>query len=111
MEKVSVDMQKDLISRLAAANMTKEQLSEVSKSIANTKGLKIVDWWILGIPAFERVIIQAHIPIKEGESAIGKLAMNERFKGLEILRKGIPKPDIFQVNLIIENIRTNMPQV
>jgi hypothetical protein len=104
-------MQKDLISRLAAANMTKEQLSEVSKSIANTKGLKIVDWWIVGIPAFERVIIQTQISIKEGESAIGRLAMNERFKGLEILRKGIPKPDIFQVNLIIENIRTNMPQV
>jgi hypothetical protein len=111
MEKTTVDLQKDLISRLAAANMTKEQLSEISKSIANTKGLKIVDWWILGIPAFERVIIQAHLPIKEAEASIGRLAMNERFKGIEILRKGIPKPDIFQINFTIENIRTNMPQV
>ena len=111
MEKETVDLQKDLISRLAAANMTKEALSEISKSIANTRGLKIVDWWILGIPAFEQVIIQAHLPIKDAEVSIGKLVLNERFKGIEILRKGIPKPDIFQINFKIENIRTKMPEV
>ncbi|RYF86147.1 MAG: hypothetical protein EON98_04530 [Chitinophagaceae bacterium] len=110
MEKTAVNLEKDLVSHLAAANMTKEQLSEISKSIVSLKGVKIVDWWILGIPAFERVIIQAHVPIKETDS-INRLLINERFKGLEILRKGIPKPDFFQVEMTIENIRTNMPQV
>lgn len=110
MEKTTVDLQKDLISRLAAANMSKEQLSEISKSIANTRGLKLVDWWILGTPAFEKVIIQGHLALKETET-IGKLLQNERFKGIEILRKGIPKPDFFQVNLTIENVNAKLPQV
>src|SRR5688500_4782612 len=110
MEKTTVDIQKDLISRLADANMTKEQLSEISKSIAATKGFKIVDWWILGTPAFERIILQGHMQIKDSEN-IGRLLENERFKGIEILRKGIPKPDFFQVNVTIENVRANMPQV
>ncbi|WP_121356504.1 hypothetical protein [Flavisolibacter nicotianae] len=110
--KTAVDLEKDLISHLAAANMTKEQLSELSKSIAASvgSGFKIVDWWILGIPAFEQVIIQAHVPIAE-TNTLNKLILNERFKGIDILRKGIPKPDFFQVKLTIQNIRSQMPQV
>lgn len=110
MEKTAVNLEKDLIARLAATNMNKEHLSEISKSIAATKGLQIVDWWILGIPAFERVIIQGHLPVKEFET-VGRLLQNERFKGIEILRKGIPKPDFFQINLTIENVSAKMPQV
>ena len=110
--KTSVNLEKDLIAHLAAANMTKEQLSEISKSIAAStgSGLKIIDWWILGIPAFEQVVLQAQLPISETDT-IGKLLQNERFKGIDILRKGIPKPDFFQLKIVIENIRSKMPQV
>lgn len=111
-KRAPVDVEKDLIAHLAAANMSKEHLAEISKSIAASfgSGLKIIDWWIIGIPAFEHVVIQAQLPIKETDT-LSKLILNERFKGIDILRKGIPKPDFFQVNLTIQNVRENMPGV
>lgn len=111
-KKAPATVENELMAHLAAANMSKEQLSEISRSIAGTRGsgLRIVDWWILGIPAFERIIIQAHLPLKEAE-VVGRLLQNERFKGVDIWRKGIPKPDFFQINLTIENVRSKMPQV
>ena len=68
MEKKShADMEKELMAHLSAANLSKESLSSISKSIAASQGsgMKLVDWWIYGIPAFERLVIQAQLPISE----------------------------------------------
>lgn len=102
------DMEKELMSQLSAANLSDEHLSSISKSIAASQvtGLKIVDWWIYGIPAFERVVIQGQVPIKEAASLQG-LIENEKFKEIAIFRKGIPVPDFFQVNLTIDKIGQN----
>lgn len=111
-QKSNADLEKDLMSHLSATNLGKEHLASISKSIAssNAAGLRLVDWWIIGIPAFERVVIQTHLPISQFES-LGKLIQNERFKGIDIWRKGIPKPDFFQVNLTIDKITAKPPQV
>ena len=96
------DIEKDLHSHLSSANLTKEGLAGISKSIAASysAGLKIVDWWIYGIPAFERLVIQAQLPVGQVASVQG-LLQNESIKGIDILRKGIPRPDYFQVELTI----------
>ena len=111
-KKPNADLEKELMSHLSATNLDKEQLSSISKSIAASKasGLRLVDWWIIGIPAFERVIIQTHLPINEFET-IGRLIQNERFKGIDVWRKGIPKPDFFQINLTIDKVTAKPPQV
>lgn len=111
MEKKShADMEKELMAHLSAANLSKENLSSISKSIAaaQNSGMKIVDWWIYGIPAFERFVIQAQIPIKEISSFQG-LIENEKFKEIAIFRKGIPIPDYFQVNFTIDKINEKRP--
>ena len=106
--KNNADMEKDLMSHLSAANLSKEHLASISKSIAASQrsGLRIVDWWIYGIPAFERVVIQGQIPIKE-TNTFQELIQNERFKEIAIFRKGIPVPDFFQVNITIDKIGQN----
>lgn len=111
-KKSNGDLEKDVMAHLSGTGLGKDQLASISKTIADSKasGLKFVDWWILGIPAFERIILQAHVPINQAD-VIGKLIINERFKGIDVWRKGIPKPDIFQVNITIENITGKMPQV
>ncbi|MGI8952640.1 MAG: hypothetical protein ACR2FN_13780 [Chitinophagaceae bacterium] len=106
MEKRSyAETEKQLMSGLSAANLSKEHLASISKSIAASynSGLQIVDWWIYGIPAFERVVIQAQLPAKE-VSALQGLVENEKIKEILILRKGIPVPDFFQVQLTIDKI-------
>lgn len=111
-KKSNGDLEKDVMAHLSSTSLGKDQLANISKSIASAKasGFKLVDWWILGIPAFEHIVLQAHVPIDQFD-VIGKLLRNEQFKGLDILRKGIPKPDFFQVNLKIEKITEKMPQV
>lgn len=106
MEKRSyAEVEKELLSHLSAANLSKDHLADISRSIAASykSGLQIVDWWIYGIPAFERIVIQAQLPVSE-TSAIQGLLGNASFKGIDILRKGIPKPDYFQVQLTVEKI-------
>jgi hypothetical protein len=106
--KPNADMEKELMSHLSAANLSKEHLTSISKSIAASQasGMKIVDWWIYGIPAYERLVIQGQIPIKEVATFQG-LIENEKFKEIAIFRKGIPFPDFFQVNLTIDKIGQN----
>ena len=106
MEKGSyAEVEKQLLSHLSAANLSKAHLADISKSIAASykSGLQIVDWWIYGIPAFERIVIQAQLPVAE-TAAIQGLLGNANFKAIDILRKGIPKPDFFQVQLTVEKI-------
>ena len=111
-QKSNADLEKDIMSHLSATNLGKEHLASISKSIAasNAAGLRLVDWWIIGTPAFERVIIQTHLPISQFES-LGRLIQNERFKGIDIWRKGIPKPDFFQVNFTIDKVTAKAPQL
>ncbi len=99
------EVEKQLLSHLSSANLSKDHLADISKSIAASykSGLQIVDWWIYGIPDFERIVIQAQIPVTQA-SAIQGLLGNASFKGIDILRKGIPRPDYFQVNLTVEKI-------
>ncbi|MEO6188108.1 MAG: hypothetical protein ABIO82_00520 [Ginsengibacter sp.] len=109
MEKKShQDIEEELMAHLSSTNLSKAHLSSISKSIASSQGagLKIVDWWIYGIPAFERIVIQGHLPMS-GSSVFQKLIANEQFKEIAIFRKGIPKPDFFQVNLTIDKISQN----
>jgi hypothetical protein len=104
MEKRSyAEVEKELVAHLSSANLDKAHLAGISKTIAASynNGLQIVDWWIYGIPAFERIVIQAQLPTAE-TAAIQTLLGNENFKAIEILRKGIPKPDFFQVQLTVE---------
>ena len=106
MEKRSyAEVEKELVAHLSSANLDKAHLAGISKTIAASynNGLQIVDWWIYGIPAFERIVIQAQLPTSE-TAAIQTLLGNENFKAIEILRKGIPKPDFFQVQLTVERI-------
>jgi hypothetical protein len=63
--------------------------------------MQIVDWWVYGIPAFEKLVIQAQLPIIETR-ALQSLVQNESFKAIEIHRKGIPRPDFFQLQLTVE---------
>ena len=97
------DIEKELQSHLSSANLSKDHLAGISKTIAAsyTAGLNIVDWWIYGIPAFERLVIQAQLPIGQVSSIQG-LLQNESIRGIEILRKGIPRPDFFQLQLSID---------
>jgi len=99
------EVEKQLLSHLSSANLSKDHLADISKSIAASykSGLQIVDWWIYGIPAFERIVIQAQVPLAQASAITGFLS-NASFKGIDILRKGIPKPDYFQVNLTVEKI-------
>lgn len=111
MEKKSFkDIEKELSSHLSSAGLSKEHLSSVSKSIAESyaNGLTIVDWWIYGVPAFERIVLQAQAPINKFD-AFQQLITNERFKEILILRKGIPRPDFFQLQLTIEKISEKIP--
>ena len=100
------DIEKDLLTHLSAANLPKDHLAGISRSIAASynAGLQIVDWWVYGIPAFEKLVIQAQLPIVETKALQG-LVQNENFKAIEILRKGIPRADFFQLQLTVE--RTN----
>ena len=100
------DIEKDLQAHLSSANLSKDRLAGISKSIAAsyTAGLHIVDWWIYGIPAFEKLVIQAQLPISQAGATIQGLLTNDSFKGIDILRKGIPRPDYFQLQLTIDKV-------
>lgn len=93
-------IEKNLMDRLTSSNLSKEHLSRISKSIASSQesGLKLIDWWIYGIPAFENFVVEGQLPIEKGE-ILGKLIQKGNFDGLRIFRKGIPKPDFFQVQI------------
>jgi|SRR5215831_11479689 len=102
-KRTHAEIEKELMSHLSSANLSKEHLASVSKSIASTynAGLRIVDWWIYGIPAFEKIVIQAQLPVGES-NVLNGLMENESFKEILILRKGIPIPDFFQINLTVD---------
>ncbi|HEY4108685.1 hypothetical protein [Puia sp.] len=104
MEKRSFeDVEQDILAQLTAANLSKDHLAGISRSIADSygSGLQIVDWWIDGIPSFEKLIIQAQLPIAEIKALKG-LVQNECFKAIEIHKKGFPNPDFFQLQLTVE---------
>lgn len=111
-QKSNADLEEDLMSHLSATNLGEEHLASIAKTIAssNAAGIKLVDWWIIGIPAFERIVLQTHLPIDQSD-AIKNLVQNERFKGIDIWRKGIPKPDFFQINITIDKVTTKPPQI
>jgi len=105
MEKRSFeDVEHDLLTHLSAANLPKDHLAAISRSIAASykSGLQIVDWWVEGLPTFEKLVIQAHLPIAETKALQG-LVQNESFKAIEIHRKGIPRPEFFQLQLTVEH--------
>ena len=113
MEKTTfAEVEKQLHAHLSTANLSKEQLSQVSGTISKSyaAGLRIVDWWIYGIPAFERIVVQGQIPLT-GAGAIQELAANKLIKEIRLFRKGIPVPDFFQVDLTIEKITEQMPKL
>lgn len=113
MEKTTfAEVENQLMAHLSAANLSKEHLSQVSGSISKSyaAGLRIVDWWIYGIPAFERIVVQAQLPLT-GAGALQELFANKLFKEIRMFRKGIPVPDFFQVDLTIEKISEQIPKL
>ena len=114
MEKTTfAEVEKQILTHLSAANLSKDHLSQVSGTIAKSysAGLRIVDWWIYGVPAFERIVVQAQLPIT-GADAFQDLVVNRTFKEIRIFRKGIPPmPDFFQVNFTIEKIADQIPKL
>lgn len=113
MEKTTfAEVEKQLMAHLSAANLSKDHLKHVSGSIAQSyaAGLRIVDWWIYGIPAFERIVVQGQLPVEEAR-AFQELIANQQFKEIRIFRKGIPVPDFFQVDLTIEKISEQIPKL
>lgn len=94
-----VEIEKELVSRLSSANLNKEHLANLSKSIAGTR-MMLLDWHIVGTPPIEQVVFQGQIAVKD-VSALQSLFDNERIREITILRKGIPIPDIFHVNFSI----------
>jgi len=113
MEKTTfAEVEQQLMTHLSAANLSKDHLSQVSGTISQSyaAGLRIVDWWIYGIPAFERIVVQGQIPLT-GIGAFQELVANRLFKEIRIFRKGIPVPDFFQVDLTIEKITEQIPKL
>jgi hypothetical protein len=110
MEKTTfAEVEKQLMAHLSAANLSIEHLAQISGSIAKTysAGLRFIDWSTRGTPAFEKIVLQAQLPVT-GAAALQDLMANKLFKEIRILRKGIPPlPDFFQVDFTIEKISEN----
>ena len=106
------EVEKQLLSHLSAANLSVDHLSQVSGTISKSyaAGLRIVDWWIYGIPAFERIVVQGQLPLAAA-GALQELTANKLIKEIRMFRKGIPVPDFFQVDLTIEKITEQMPKL
>lgn len=100
----NAEMEKDLMDRLSKSNLDKEQLSGISKSIAasHKAGLKLIDWWVFGVPPFEKYVIESQLPFDKGD-IIQKLIKDSVYSEILLLKKGIPVPDFFNVRLTLEN--------
>jgi len=100
----SPDIERDLMARLSKSNLDKAQLSGISKSIAasNKAGLKLIDWWVFGVPPFEKYVIESQLPFDRSE-VIQNLIKENTFSEILLLKKGIPVPDFFNVRLTFEN--------
>lgn len=103
-KKESAKMEKDIMSRLSSSKLSKEHLSRISKSIAayQDSGFKLIDWWIYGIPAFERFVTEGQISLDKSE-ILGKFIVKGEFDEIRIFRKGIPWPEFFQVQVTVDH--------
>jgi hypothetical protein len=97
------EIEKDFTAHLSSAKLSKDQLADVSKAIAKSygAGFRFIDWHIKGQPPFEQFIAHAQLPIS-ASAEINSLLVTNAIKEIRILKKGIPKPDFFDVNIIIE---------
>lgn len=100
------DIEKNLVDQLSNANLNKDQLSSISKSIAalQKSGFQVIDWSMFGKPALERFVIDTQLPLDKA-NAFQNLFVNKDWKQILIYRKGIPPmPNFYNVKLTIENV-------
>ena len=94
--------EKQLVEKLAH-EMDKSQLSSMTKSIASSGNLAfLIDWTWKGTPAFWDIVnLVYQVPVSEFNAA--SFLKNDIINELRIIRKGIPNPNIFQIEATIRN--------
>lgn len=105
------DVESAVVSQLSNANLSKAQLSDVSKSIVSLQraGFQVVDWTMFGRPAFEKLLVETHLPAEKAASLQNlftgtgdQATIGSAFKEIFIYRKGIPPmPNFFNVKVAI----------
>ncbi len=84
---------------LSAQQLSKQDLARIV-SVVRSRGVKVVDWHILGQPAPEAVTGTIQVSAGSAASVIGRLVSlgSARLRPrLEVFPLGIPRPDIFNV--------------
>lgn len=104
------DVESAVVNQLSNASLSKAQLSDVSKSIVSLQraGFQVVDWTMFGRPAFEKLLVETHLPVEKAASlqnlfaGTGDQSIASAFKEIFIYRKGIPPmPNFFNVQVSI----------
>jgi antitoxin component HigA of HigAB toxin-antitoxin module len=104
------DLETALLEHLSDHKLEKKTLNALSAQFitAYKHGMKMTDWHILGQPPrIDQIIINGTV---QGSNAagLGRLASDSFWKELKIFRKGIPKPDYFEVELTIRPQKANI---
>lgn len=105
MENKHQDIENAVVNQLSKEGLTKDQLSNISKSIASLQraGFQVIDWTMFGRPAFEKVVFETQLAADK-TSAFQSLFGGSEFKEIFIYRKGVPPmPNFFQVQVGIAN--------
>lgn len=100
------DIDKSLADQFSKAGLNPGQLSTISKSITALQraGHHVIDWSQFGQPPFEKFIIETQLPV-EKVAGIQNLFVNNTFKEVLILKRGIPPmPNFYNVKLTLQNV-------
>ena len=103
------DLEKMLLDHLSDHKVEKKTLNAISQQIVNAykHGMKITDWHIKGQPPrIDQIIVSGTVPASN-LAALGKLTLEPNWRELIIFRKGIPKPDYFDVQIKIQPERVS----
>lgn len=98
------EIEKNFITQLSEANLNRDQLSKISKSVAvlQKSGFQVIDWSIFGQPAFERLLVETQLPFERANSFQDLLGV-ANLKEIFIYRKGIPPiSNFYNVKVIID---------
>lgn len=74
-----------------------EQLSTLS-ALTRARGVKVVDWCILGQPGPDGVCGSVHVSRGAAAGVVRDLLrLNKLRLGIEVFPLGIPRPDLFEI--------------
>lgn len=79
------------------------KLSRAAGSIkSKLKGVKILDWQELGQPGPEVIFGTVETGLTNFKSNVAQLTKLKELRDLHIIIRGIPKPDLAQVNFTVQ---------